>query len=86
LRGEEHHAGDLHQITRQLYLVDIELDPGMTDVEWLYFLDAVFLVIIEHLYIKISYEIEIHFVSVIPDAHDEHTILIQHLKLLIERE
>jgi hypothetical protein len=43
-------------------------------------------VVIKNLYIKITDEIEVHFVAVIADAHNEHTVLIQRLQLFIEWE
>jgi hypothetical protein len=43
-------------------------------------------VIVKDLYVKIADEIEVYLVTVIANAHYEHTILVQRLQLFVEWE
>ena len=71
---------------RKLYLVHVKLGPRITDIKWNDLLDEVLLMIIKNLHIKIAYQVQVYLISVIPDSHYEHTILVQHPYLFVERE
>ena len=56
----------------------------MPYIEWDDLLYPVFFMIVKHLYIKVFDQVKVNLVPIIPDVHDEHTILIQQLNLLVE--
>jgi hypothetical protein len=74
----------LQQPIRKLDLINVEFDPGIADVERDDLFNKVFFVVIEYLHVKITDQVQIYLVTIIPDAHNKHTILVQRLQLLVK--
>jgi hypothetical protein len=75
---------NLNQAIRQLDLVNIELRPRMTGVKRDNLLNQILLVIVEDFNIEIVQEIQVHLVTIIPDAHHKRATFVQDLDLLVE--
>ena len=57
----------------------------MSCVQWKDLFNAVFFVIIKNFEIKVAQKVEVHLVSIVPNAHDTRTVFIEQDDLLVER-
>lgn len=57
----------------------------MLNVQGQDLLNQVPLRVVEYLHVEIPQQIEIHLVTVVPDAHDARAVLIQQVDLIAER-
>jgi hypothetical protein len=65
------------QGARQLDLIGVKIHPAVRRVKRDNLFNKIFFVVIENLEIKISKEIEINLVAIVPNAHYTGTVLIE---------
>jgi hypothetical protein len=76
----------LNQSVGKLDLVDVKFGARVTSVQRYDLLNQVVLVIVKYLNIKVSDQVEVHFIAVVSNAGNKRSALIEHLDLFVEGE
>ena len=71
---------------RKFDLITIKFLSRVVFIHQQYFFDDVTFVVIKHLYIKPIYQVQIHFISIVPYIHNERTIGIQAFNFFLQCE
>ena len=74
------------QIARKLYLVRIEFHAGVAGVEWNDLLDERMFMVNKYFEVIIAQDVQINFVTIVPDRHYKGAVLVKELDLLAQRQ